>query len=95
MAVARIFECKGWTWDQYDALLSEFAKEYALPPGVPGPGNMFHWVTETKDSLLATAVYESIEAADKIGASIGRIAGLLGLPAPKVTQHQVRTCLKR
>ena len=58
MAIARVFEGKGWTPDQYDkliaALLDRLGRGERAAPGV-----LFHWVTTTADGMRATDVYES------------------------------------
>ena len=87
MAVARTFDCKGWTPEQYDALMEELG----FGPGVAGPGVLFHWAGPTADGMQAVDVYESRDDADRLVAEhVGRAAQKLGLPLPQITEHEVR-----
>ena len=87
MAVARTFDCKGWTPEQYDALMDELG----YGRGVAGPGVLFHWAGPTADGMRAVDVYESREAADRLVAKhVGPAAQKLGLSLPDITEHEVR-----
>jgi hypothetical protein len=93
MAIARVFEAKGWTPEQYDkligALLDRLGRGDRAAPGV-----LFHWVTPTPDGMRATDVYESREAADAlVQEQIGPLAGELGLPLPEITEFEVHRLL--
>jgi hypothetical protein len=93
MAIARVFEAKGWTPEQYDkliaALLDRLGRSDRAAPGV-----LFHWVTATPDGMRATDVYESREAADAlVSDQIGPIAAELGLPLPEISEYEVHKYL--
>jgi hypothetical protein len=91
MTVARIFEARGWTPEQYDALMDELG----FGPGKAGPGVLFHWATQTADGMRATDVYESREAADRLVAeNVGPAAERLGLPLPEITEFDVRNYVR-
>lgn len=90
MAIARIFEAKGWTKAQYDALI-----ERMNLGGHSAPGVLFHWAAETPEGMRAVDVYESREAADRlIQERIAPIAQALKLPLPAVTELSVHHLLK-
>jgi hypothetical protein len=93
MAIARDFEAKGWTPEQYDqlikALLDRLGRGDRAAPGV-----LFHWVTSTPDGMRAVDVYESRPAADTlVQEQIGPIAGELGLSLPDITEYEVHKYL--
>ena len=92
MAIARIFEGKGWTEDQYDELLKR------LLDGVgngrkAAPGVLFHWSTATGEGMRAVDVYESRDAADALAGQLGPIAGELGLAMPEISEFEVHDYL--
>ena len=88
MAIARVFECKGWTSGQYDELI---ARGFG---GRSGSGVLFHWATGTDDGMRAIDVYESREAADALARDqIGPLAQQLGLPMPEITEYDVHNYL--
>jgi len=94
MTVARIFDGKGWTAEQYDELLRR------LLDGSDGgrraaPGVLFHWSAATEDGMRAVDVYESREAADALAGQIVPIAGELGLAIPEITEFEVHDFLER
>jgi len=90
MAVARVFEAKGWTPQQYDELIAKLVADMGLPPGRSAPGVLFHWAAATDDGMRAIDVYESREAADRLVQDhIGPVAGSLGLPLPEITEFEV------
>ena len=92
MAVARIFDGKGWTPEQYDELLGRLLD--GLGRGrQPAPGVLFHWAAATEDGMRAVDVYESREAADTLAGQIGPIAGELGLAMPEITEFEVHDYL--
>jgi hypothetical protein len=94
MAVARVFEGKGWTAQQYDELIAKLVAELGLAPGKSAPGVLFHWSATTDDGMRAVDVYESREAADLlVQDSIGPIAAGLGLPLPDITEYEVHNLL--
>jgi hypothetical protein len=51
MAIARIFEAKGWTPEQYDRLIKAMDFE-----GRAGPGVLYHWAARTADGMIAVDV---------------------------------------
>ncbi len=89
MAIARIFEAKGWTPEQYDKLIAALLDRVGRGDRA-APGVLFHWVTATPDGMRATDVYDSREAADSlVQDQIGPIAGEQGLPLPEITEFEV------
>jgi hypothetical protein len=94
MAIARVFEGKGWTAQQYDELIAKLVAELGLAPGQSAPGVLFHWAAATSDGMRAVDVYESHDAADRlVQHSIGPIAANLGLPMPEVSEYEVHNLL--
>jgi len=94
MAVARMFEGKGWTAQQYDGLIAKLVADLGLESGHSAPGVLFHWAAVTDDGMRAVDVYESREAADRLVQDhIGPIAGALGLPLPDITEYEVHNLL--
>jgi hypothetical protein len=94
MAIARVFEGKGWTTEQYDELIAKLVADLGLAAGRSAPGVMFHWAAATDDGMRAVDVYESREAADQLVQDhIGPIAGALGLPLPEITEFEVHNLL--
>jgi len=93
MAIARVFEAKGWTPEQYDKLITALLDRSGRGERA-APGVLFHWVTATADGMRATDVYESREAADTlVQDQIGPIAGELGLALPEITEYEVHRFL--
>jgi hypothetical protein len=94
MAIARVFEGKGWTAQQYDELIAKLVADLGLAPGRSAPGVLFHWAATTDEGVRAVDVYESRDAADRlVQDSIGPIAANLGLPAPDITEYEVHNLL--
>lgn len=94
MAIARVFEGKGWTQQQYDELIAKLVADLGLEPGRSAPGVLFHWAASTDDGMRAVDVYESREAADQLVQDhIGPIADALGLPLPDITEFEVHNLL--
>ena len=94
MAIARVFEAKGWTTAQYDELIAKLVAELGLAPGRSAPGVLFHWAAPTAEGMRAVDVYESREAADRlVQDTIGPIAGSLGLPLPEISELEVHNLL--
>ena len=95
MAIARVFDGRGWTTEQYDELIRRMIDQLSLEPGRPAQGVLFHWAAETGDGLRAVDVYESREAADNlVSKAIGPIAGEMGLPLPEITEYEVHNYLR-
>lgn len=95
MAIARVFEGKGWTPEQYDKLIGSLLDRLGRGDRA-APGVLFHWVTSTQEGMRATDVYESREAADAlVQEQIGPIAGELGLPLPEIAEYEVHKYLAR
>ena len=68
--IAREFNGRGWTAEQYDALI-----ERMQLGGRSAPGVVFHWAAVTDDGVHAVDVYESRGAADQLAADkIGPLA---------------------
>jgi hypothetical protein len=90
MAVARTFDCHGWSAGQYDELIRRMDLSGASAPGV-----LFHWAAVTDDGMRAVDVYESREAADRLaGGLIAPLCSELGLPMPEVTEQAVHAYLQ-
>jgi hypothetical protein len=95
MAIARVFEGKGWTPAQYDELIVRIQDRLGLDRGKSAPGVVFHWAAVTDDGMRAVDVYESREAADRlVSESIGPIASDLGLPMPEISEYEVHNLLR-
>ena len=93
MAIARVFEGKGWTPEQYDKLIAALLDRVGRGDRA-APGVLFHWVTATPDGMRATDVYESRQAADTlVQDQIGPVAAELGLPLPEITEYDVHKYL--
>jgi hypothetical protein len=89
MAIARVFEGKGWTPGQYDELI-----ERMNLGGRSAPGVLFHWAAETDGGMRAVDVYESRAAADALtGERIALLARELGLPLPEISEYEVHNYL--
>jgi hypothetical protein len=84
MAIARVFECNGWTTDQYDKLVDRMDLG-----GKPAPGQLVHVIWTTENGLRAVDVYESREAADKLVEEIGPLAQEFGLSLPEISEFMV------
>ena len=96
MAIARIFEGKGWTPAQLDSLNAKLIERLGLAPGQSAPGVLFHWAAKTEDGMRAVDVYEFRQAADElVQQHIGPVAGELGLSPPEVTEYEVHEFLRR
>jgi hypothetical protein len=96
MAIARVFDGKGWTAEQYDALMVRLVDRMQLPAGRPAPGVLFHWAAPTAEGLRAVDVYETREAADALAQNeIGPIAAELGMPMPQIAEYEVHSYLAR
>lgn len=86
MVIAREFHGKGWTGDQYDALMVRMNLG-----GHSAPGVLFHWAAATDDGMHAVDVYESRQAADQlVRDQVGPISAELGLEAPEIREYEVR-----
>jgi len=95
MAIARVFDGKGWTTGQYDELMVRLVDRLGLEKGEPAPGVLCHWAAATDDGMRAVDVYDSREAADRlVGETIGPIAGELGLPMPDISEYEVHNLLR-
>lgn len=90
MAIARVFDAKGWTPQQYDTLIERMDLG-----GRSGPGVLFHWAAPTPEGMRAVDVYESVEAADRLAQEkIGPLVQQLGLSMPAITQFEVHSILQ-
>ena len=89
MQIARIFDGKGWTPEQYDELI-----ERMDIGGHAAPGVVFHWAARTDEGMRAVDVYESREAADLlVQEKVGPLAADLGLPMPEISEFEVYATL--
>ena len=90
MAIARVFDGKGWTPEQYDTLI-----ERMNLGGRSAPGVLYHWAAPTPQGIRAVDVYESREVADRLAQEkIGPLAMELGLPMPEISEFEVRSILQ-
>jgi hypothetical protein len=95
MAIARVFDGKGWTSAQYDELMRRLVDQLGLARGRPAPGVLLHWAAETEEGMRAVDVYESQEAAERlVSETVGPIAGSLGLPPPDISHYEVHNLLR-
>ena len=89
MAVTRVFECKGWTAEQYDALIARMDLG-----GHAAPGVLFHVAGPTEQGFRAIDVYDSVESADRLATEkVVPLAIELGLTPPEVSQFEVHNTL--
>jgi hypothetical protein len=89
MAIAREFHGKGWTGEQYDALIDRMSLG-----GHSAPGVLFHWAAISDEGVHAVDVYESREAADRlVQEKVGPISAELGLAPPEIREYEVRNHL--
>jgi hypothetical protein len=89
MAIARDFDCRGWTADQYDELMRRMNLG-----GRSAPGVLYHWAAATPAGIRAVDVYESREAADALAQGrIGPLAQELGLSMPQISEYEVHAIL--
>lgn len=87
--IAREFNGRGWTAEQYDALVERMDLD-----GHAAPGVVFHWAAVTDGGVHAVDVYESREAADRLAAEkIGPLVAELGLPMPEIAEYAVHATL--
>ena len=94
MTIARVFDGKGWTQQQYDELMAKLVADLGLEAGRSVPGVLFHWAAATDGGMRAVDVYESREAADRlVQNNIGPIAASLGLPLPDIAEFKVHNLL--
>jgi len=92
MAVARIFDGKGWTREQYDELLKQLLDGLGRGRRT-APGVLFHWSTATDQGMRAVDVYESREAADDVAGRIVPIVQSLGLAMPEISEFELHDYL--
>lgn len=89
MPIARVFDGKGWTPEQYDALIAKMDLG-----GKSAPGVLFHWAAPIDGGMRAVDVYESREAADRlVQEKVGPAAAELGLPLPEIAEYEVHAIL--
>lgn len=95
MAIARVFEGKGWSTGDYEELISRLVDKLGLESGQSAEGVLFHWAASTEEGMRAVDVYETREAADRLAnTAIGPIAGELGLTLPEITEYEVHNFLR-
>jgi hypothetical protein len=89
MLIAREFTGRGWTAEQYDALIERMELGGRAAPGV-----LYHWAAVTDDGVHVVDVYESRDAADRLAAErIGPLAAQLGLSMPEIQEYAVHSTL--
>ena len=90
MAIARVFDGKGWTPEQYDALI-----ERMNLGGHAASGVLYHWAASTPDGMRAVDVYESRDVADRLAQEkIGPIPMELRLSMPEITEFEIHAILQ-
>jgi hypothetical protein len=90
MAIARMFNGKGWTPEQYDRLI-----EMMDLGGHSAPGVLYHWAAPTPEGMIAVDVYENRAGADRLAQEkIGPLVQQLGLPMPNISEYEVRSILQ-
>ena len=95
MAIARVFDGKGWTTAQYDELIARLVAHFGLETGKPAPGVLFHWAATTDEGVRAVDVYETRDGADDlVREAIGPLVGELGLPMPDISEYEVHNLLR-
>ena len=95
MTVARVFEGKGWTAQQYDELIARLTTQLGLAAGESAKGVLFHWAAATDEGMRAVDVYENRDVAHAlVQDAIGPIAAELGLPLPDITELEVHNYLR-
>ena len=88
--IARVFDARGWTPEQYDALIARMELGGRAAPGV-----LYHWAAPTPTGMRAVDVYESREAADRLAQEqIGPLVAALGLPMPDISEFDVHATLQ-
>lgn len=92
MTVARIFDGKGWTAEQYDELLRRLLDGLGRGRRA-APGVLFHWSAATDDGIRAVDVYDSRESADALAGRIVPIAADMGLATPAISEFDVHDFL--
>ena len=85
VAVGVQADFKGMTLEQYDQVIEQMGFS---PRGAGGPGELFHWVTQTADGIRVTDVWESQEDFEKFAEEkIGPITEAVGVPSPPEIQY--------
>lgn len=89
MTIARVFDGKGWTPQQYNSLIKRINGGLSAPPGV-----LYHWAAVTSEGMYAVDVYENEEAADRLAQDLGPLALELGVSMPTITEFKVHNILQ-
>lgn len=90
MYIARIFDAKGWTPQQYDKLI-----ELMNLGGHAAPGVLFNWAAQTSEGIRAVDVYADRASADRLAQeTIGPLVQQLGLPMPQISEFEVHSILQ-
>jgi hypothetical protein len=90
MAIAREFDCKGWTADQYDRLIERMELG-----GRSAPGVLYHWASPTDEGVHVVDVYESRDVADRLARElIAPLLQELSLPMPQIREYEVRAIME-
>ena len=94
MALARVFEGKGWTAQQYDQLMERLLGRLNRGRRT-APGVLFHWASERPDGMYVVDVYEGREQADRlVQEQVGPIVQEMQLSMPQITEYEVRNFLQ-
>lgn len=89
MSIARVFDAKGWTVEQYDQLI-----QMMNLGGHSAPGVLYNWSARTPEGVRVVDVYQDRESADRIAQEkIGPIIQQLGLPMPEISEFEVHSTL--
>jgi hypothetical protein len=90
MAIARVFDGKGWTAEQYDELIRRMDLG-----GHSAPGVLFNWAAQTPQGMRVVDVYKDRESADRLAQDkIGPLAQQMGLPMPEISEFEVHSILQ-
>jgi hypothetical protein len=88
--IARVFDARGWTPEQYDTLIARMDLG-----GRSAPGVLYHWAAPTATGMRAVDVYENREAADRLAQErLGPLVAALGLPMPEISEFDVHATLQ-
>lgn len=86
MAIVRVYDCPGWSIDQYDQVIEKIgAGGGGLPSGI-----LFHAAGATAGGVRVVEGYESVEIANQfIESKVAPTATELGLPLPQMSGFTV------
>ena len=89
MAICVYFPVEGMTADKYDQVIDRLE---AAGAGAP-PGRSYHVAFQMGDGLQVVDVWESQEALDKFGETLGPILGGLGIGPGEASAGEVHNII--